>query len=128
MLEVVAAFAILALGLGLAMQAASGAMNQTRRAAEETHAALLAQTVLDSLGAVEPLEEGEYGGEFEHGYRWQAVVYPYQLPESELGELAATGIQAVQLYKVELEVQWMRGDRPARARFSTLRAMYARNN
>lgn len=123
LLEVVSALAILALGLAMAMQAAGGAMNQSRIAAEQTHAALLAQTAMDGLGAVEPLEEGDYRGEFDHGYRWHATVRPYQLPGGD--ELAELG-QSVELFQVDLEVEWQRGDRPMRSRFSTLRAMYRR--
>lgn len=126
MLEVVAAFSILALGLAMAMQAATGAMNQSRIAAEQTHAALLAQTVMDTLGAVEPLEEGDYQGEFENGYRWHASVTPYQL-EEQADELSNLG-QAIELFRVDLEVEWQRGQRPMSARFATLRAMYRRNN
>ena len=126
LLEVVAAFSILALGLAMAMQAASGAMTQSRIAAEQTHAALLAQTVMDTLGAVEPLEEGDYRGEFDDGYRWHASVTPYELQEQadDLSNLA----QAIELFRVDLEVEWQRGERPVSARFSTLRAMYRRND
>ncbi|MBD8526451.1 prepilin-type N-terminal cleavage/methylation domain-containing protein [Pseudomarimonas arenosa] len=125
LLEVVAALAVLALGLGLSMQALSGAMNQSRISAEQTHAALLAQTVLDNLGAVEPLEEGEYSGEFEHGYRWYVNVTPYLLEEEGV-DLISLG-QSVELMRVDLEIEWQRGQREMRSRFSTLRAMYRRD-
>lgn len=124
LLEVVAALAILAIGLAMAMQAASGAMNQSRVSAEQTHAALLAQTVMDGLGAYEPLEEGEYSGELDDDYRWHASVTPYELDsESDLNNLG----QSVELIRIDLAIEWQRGERPMRSQFSTLRAMYKRS-
>lgn len=125
LLEVVAAFAILALGLGLAMQAASGAMQQSRQAAEHTRAALYAQSLLDTLGVGEPLEEGEYQGEFEDGFRWQATVTPYELPAVELAVDIDPLASPTRLLRIDLVLEWPRGEQWARAEFATLRAMAA---
>ena len=43
LIEIVVAFAVLAIGLGIAMQIATGAIRNSRRAAERTDAALYAQ-------------------------------------------------------------------------------------
>jgi general secretion pathway protein I len=123
LLEVVAAFAILAIGLGLAMQAATGAMQQSRQAAEHTRAALHARSVLDTLGVGEPLEEGSYGGEFEDGYSWAAEVGPFELAEEELPIGFDPALGAVRLLRIDLLIEWERGGRSAQARFASLRAM-----
>lgn len=123
LLEIVAAFAILALGLGMAMQGLTGSMQQSRQAAEHTRAALHAQSVLDTLGAGERLEEGDYSGEFEDGYRWSAQVTPYEIAASDQPEGFDPAGAPVALLQVELVVEWERGERTAQARFSTLRAM-----
>lgn len=123
LLEVVAAFAILAIGLGLAMQAATGAMQQSRQAAEHTRAALHARSVLDTLGVGEPLEEGSYSGEFADGYSWSAEVGPYELSEEELPLGFDPALGAVRLLHIELVIEWERGERTAQARFTSLRAM-----
>lgn len=123
LLEVVAAFAILALGLGMAMQAASGAMQQSRQSAEHTRAALHARSVLDTLGVGERLEEGRYEGEFADGYRWHADVSPFELDGEELPVGYSPELSAVSLLRVDLVIEWERGRQTAEARFSTLRAM-----
>ena len=123
LLEVVAAFAVLALGLGLAMQGLSGSLQQSRQAAEHTRAALYAQSVLDTLGVGEPLEEGAYEGEFEDGYAWRAEVTPYEVPIEGLPEGIDLSLTPVELLRVDLLVTWPRGERQAEARFATLRAM-----
>jgi general secretion pathway protein I len=123
LLEVVAAFAILALGLGMAMQAASGAMQQSRQAAEHTRAALHARSVLDTLGVGERLEPGQYGGEFADGYRWRAEVAPFELGGEDLPVGFDPSFSAVSLLRVDLVIEWQRGTQTAEARFSSLRAM-----
>lgn len=123
LLEVVAAFAILALGLGLAMRAATGAMQQSQQAAEHTRAALHARSVMDTLGVGERLEEGGYGGEFRDGYRWQAEVSRFELSDEELPVGFDPAFGATELLRIDLLIEWERGGRMAQARFSTLRAM-----
>ncbi|MCK7594576.1 type IV pilus modification PilV family protein [Pseudomarimonas salicorniae] len=123
LLEVVAAFAILALGLGLAMRAATGAMQQSRQAAEHTRAALHARSILDTLGVGEPLEEGVYEGEFADGYRWVAEVGPHELAAEELPVGFDPQLGAVRLLRIDLVVEWERGQQTAQARFASLRAM-----
>lgn len=123
LLEVVAAFAILALGLGLAMQAATGAMQQSRQAAEHTRAALHAQSVLDTLGVGAPIEPGSYEGEFDDGYRWLAEVTEYQVPIESIPEGIDPLATPVVLLRVDLAVSWPRGEQTAEAHFATLKAM-----
>ena len=78
LIEVVVAFSILAVGLGIMMQIAVGAMRQARNATEFTEAALYAQSLLDSIGVGERLEEGGDSGEFGDRYRWDLDVTPYE--------------------------------------------------
>ena len=123
LLEIVAAFAILAIGLGMAMQAASGAMQQSRQSAEHTRAALHARSVMDTLGVGERLEPGQFDGEFDDGYRWRVEVTPHELGAEELPVGFDPGFAAVSLLRVELVISWQRGGQEAEARFTTLRAM-----
>lgn len=123
LLEIVAAFAILALGLGMAMRGLTGALQQSRQAAEQTRAALHAQSVMDTLGVGERLEEGEYSGEFEDGYRWTVLVTPYEWAEDSEGPDFDPALSSLQLLHVDLRIHWRRGEGEAEARFSSLRAM-----
>ena len=123
LLEVVAAFAILAIGLGLAMRAATGAMQQSRQAAEHTRAALHARSILDTLGIGEPLEEGSYAGEFDDDYSWSAEVTPFEFADGELPVGFDPTLGAVRLLRIDLVIEWERGGRLAQARYASLRAM-----
>ena len=123
LLEVVAAFAVLALGLALAMQAATGAMQQSRQAAEHPRAALHAQSVLDTLGVGAPIEEGSYDGEFDDGYSWVAEVTEYQVAMENIPEGIDPLNTPVVLLRVDLAMRWPHGEQTAEARFSTLKAM-----
>lgn len=121
LIEVVAAFSILALGLGLSMRIATGAMAQASRSAAYTQAALNAKSVLDIAGVGERLEEGMVSGEFEDGSRWELEISTYEPEDAAPPPLEA--LPPVQLYRLHLTV-WFRhqGDeRPAR--FTTLRAL-----
>jgi general secretion pathway protein I len=120
LIEIVVAFSILAVGLGIAMQIATGAMRQSRSAADYTEAALYAQSLLDNVGVGERLEEGESSGEFNDRFQWSLRSEAYEIEtESPLD----TGIAPVELYRLELLVSWQRGRNTQEARFVTLRAL-----
>lgn len=120
LIEVVVAFSLLAVGLGIMMQIAVDAMRQARDAAEFTEAALYAQSKLDALGVGERLREGGDSGRFGERYEWQLQVAPF-----EQADLAGQepGTSPVLLYRIDLEVSWERGRQTRQARFSTLRAL-----
>lgn len=120
LIEIVVAFAILALGLGIAMQIASGAMRNARHAATRTDAALYAQTLLDGVGVGERLEEGESSGDFNDQFKWRLDATKYEV-ESETP--MEPGMSPVQLYRLELVVSWETGGKEQEARFVTLRAL-----
>lgn len=124
LIEIVVSFAILALGLGIAMQIATGAMRNTRRAAERTDAALHAQSLLDTVGVGERLEEGGSSGDFDDDYRWALDVSRYEVEaDPAAGALLDPASAPVQLYRLELVVTWGRAPREQEARFVTLRAL-----
>lgn len=120
LIEIVVAFSILAVGLGIAMQIATGAMRQARSASDYTEAALYAQSLLDNVGVGERLEEGDSSGEFDDRFRWSLHTEPYEIPTDTPLE---AGIAPVELYRLELLVQWQRGRGEQEARFVTLRAL-----
>ena len=124
LLEIVLAFSIMALGLAIAMQAATHAMRQSRQAAEQTDVALYAQNLLDSVGIDERIEEGETSGEFgDSGYRWRLTIMPYEIVD-ERADLPLTNVaSSVELMELDLLVEWERGEQRREARFQTLRAM-----
>ena len=121
LIEIVAAFAIMAIGLALSMSIASGALSQVRRGTDFSVAALNAKSKLDSVGAGTRLEEGSDGGEFEDGSTWDLEISPW---ESQLESNATLTTPApVELYRLALTVRWKEGRNERQATFSTLRAL-----
>jgi general secretion pathway protein I len=123
LIEVVIALAIFAVAIGLCMQIASSALRQTRVAAEQTQAALIAQSLLDMAGVGERLVPGRDSGRLEDGYEWELEVSEYEAPLPAASGPDATLMSAVQLYRLDLTLRWPAGRRERRAQFSTLRAM-----
>lgn len=74
LIEVLIAFAILAMLLGAIYQTFSSGLNASARAERQAAAALHAQSVLAAIGADGPIGEGEATGELDGGYRWRTSV------------------------------------------------------
>lgn len=111
LIEVIVAFAILALGLTLLLGTLSGAARQVRWADETGRASLHAQSLIDTIGVGEALRPGHRDGRFEDGrYRWSLDVAPYSDPL--LPPAVTTDLGAPRLLQLSLLVQWGRGDDP----------------
>lgn len=118
LIEVMIAFALLALALTLLLGSLSGAARQVRHADYTSNAALHAQSLLAQVGVVEPLRPGRREGVFGAGtYQWQLDVSPYVDP---LLPARPPQPQAPRLLQLDLLVWW--GEGPAeRLRWRTLR-------
>jgi general secretion pathway protein I len=102
LLEILVAFIIMALALGIIMRIFSGALNNIGTADHHAHAALVAKSVLDSLGIETPLAEGELSGDDGQGYSWHALVSRYVDPNVVLDDQS----NPVVLYQIVLDVSW----------------------
>lgn len=122
LIEIVVAFTILALGLGITMSIATGAMRNARVAAQRTEAALYAKSLLDSAGVGERLEEGQQSGEFGDDYRWTLEVARQEV-EVDGPTAVDPAMSPVQLYRLDLRVEWGEGRTEQAAHFVTLRAL-----
>src|SRR5690606_40004625 len=107
LIEVIVAFALLALGLTLLLGTLSGSTRQVRWSADAGRATLHAQSLLDTVGISEPLQLGRRTGDFDDGrYRWSLSVTPWQDPA--LANLPqASG--DLPLYELDMAVQWGAG-------------------
>jgi len=113
LIEVVVAFAVLALALTLLLGTLSGAARQVRVSADAGRAALYARSLLDQTGIGEPLETGRRNGEFENGrYRWTLEVAPYADPSKPPDGMFQPGMP--RLLRLALTVEW--GDAGPRQR------------
>ena len=121
LIEVIVAFALLALALTLLLGTLSGAARQVGWAGDAGRAALHAQSLLDQQGIGEPIQPGERTGEFDDGrYRWTLGVTPWTDPA-----LPPAGPQPVarhnRLYRLHLAVVWGDGGPRQRLDLQTLR-------
>lgn len=81
LLEVLVAFAILAVAATVLMNVFSQGTRQAALAADYGRAAELAESKLAALGIEIPLEPGEQRGQFADGFAWTASVQPYEEPD-----------------------------------------------
>lgn len=150
LIEMVAAFLVFAIGIGVLMQILATSMHSARQSSQYTMAALWAESKLDTVGVGVPIEAGRSSGRFDDNYSWEldieqvdpaSVAMPQQQAAMAAGNKTATaknaqtpvanaglggGIQVspFDLYQVDLTVIWGRGfgARPHTAHFGTLRA------
>jgi general secretion pathway protein I len=104
LIEVIVAFALLAAALTLLLGTLSGATRQVRWSGDAGRAALHAQSLLDTVGIIEPLKTGERQGDFDDGrYRWSLRISPWEDPAlaNRLREPAGPV-----LYELDLDVRW----------------------
>jgi len=128
LLEVMLAFTILAVAMGLLLGMLSRGLGQVRKAQDETEATLYAQSLLDQVGVVEPVQAGQQTGEFGNGrYRYRLDTREIEDP-SPAPDLpptvvdAATAINAPKVYRIALAVSWGSAEAPRELTFVTLRA------
>lgn len=117
LLEVLIAFAILAVAMGAILQSFSQGLRVMTVAERHVAATLLARTKLAEVGTTIPLEDGEFGGFFESDletpYEWRIVIEPFEGEEGAEAELAG-----LRIFQVAVEVGW---DERFPARLVTLR-------
>ena len=124
LIEVIVAFALLALALTLLLGTLSGATRQVRWSGDAGRAALHAQSLLDQVGVGERLQAGQSAGEFDDGrYRWTLLVAPWTDPA--LLPAATIDPAAARLYGVTLSVQWGDGRPGEQLQLRTLRLVAA---
>jgi len=85
LLEILVAFSILALSLGVLLEIFSTALRGVALSEHYTQAALLAESRLADLGADIALESGSFSSGEEEGYRWEVSVSPYAGGDLEAG-------------------------------------------
>jgi general secretion pathway protein I len=118
-LEVLVAFAVLALVLGVLFRIFSGGLNVARLTEQYGRATLLAESKLSEVGVEEPLREGQSSGAFEstEDYHWQLTVSPYvwSQPGTSSDNLS------VHPYEVTVEVLWGEEEQSRSISLTTLR-------
>jgi len=102
LLEILIAFSILALALGILLNIFSSGANNAAVAEEYTAAVQIAETLLAQTGVETELQAGQTSGQEDEKYRWLVTVTPFS-PAIEKLNLQAI---PVTLFKVSVSVNW----------------------
>jgi len=122
LIEVIVAFAVLALGLTILLGILSGATQQVRWANDAGRAALHAESLIAQAGVGAPLAPGHTEGDFENGrYRWTLDVEPWRDPTAVETSPQPVDPGAPQMYSLDLQVQWGDGRPRDRLHLQSLR-------
>jgi len=114
LVEVIAAFAILALAFSVLLAVISDGLRRSAQAEIEAEAASLAQALLAQAGTEAALQPGERAGEPGNGLRWRLRMEPY-------GDAGDTRQRPVAAYHVTAEVFWRDGLQERSLALTTLR-------
>ncbi len=122
LIEVIVAFALLALGLSLLLGTLSGAARQVRWSGDAGRAALHAQSLLDQVGVGEPLQPGQSEGDIDGGrYHWALSVSPW-VDASAAASNQPRSLQGPRMLELVMTMQWGDGGPRQRLQLRTLRA------
>lgn len=115
LLEVLIAFAVLALTMAAVLRIFSGGLRSIERADRYGTAALLATSVLAATGREEPFAAGDTAGDFGNGYHWHRRIEEYR------EEVLTTEEKTLIPYAVTVIVSWDDATSEQGVRLSTLR-------
>lgn len=131
LLEVMLAFVILAVSMGMLLGMLSRGLGQVRTSQDESEAALHAQSLFDQIGVIEPVQPGERVGEFGNGryrYRLETTEIEDPSPAPALPPTIVdpgTAINPPKVYRIALAVSWGPPEAARQLRFTTLRVRSA---
>jgi len=109
LLEILIAFSILALSLGILLKIFSAGVNTAVVAEEYTAAVQIAEGLMAKTGVETPLQTGQEAGLENDKFHWRVVVSPFEFNPENTDVTAITAI----LFKVKVTVSW--GDDNTRA-------------
>ena len=109
MLEVLVAFSILAISLGILLKIFSSGINTAMIAEEYTVATQIAESLMAKTGIEEPLVVGESSGTEVEKYDWRVTVENISNPASD-----EENDDAAELLAVQVIVEWGDDDRSRR--------------
>ena len=129
LLEVMLAFVIFALSFATVLEIMAGSMRSVGRVSEDTEVALLAQSLMDLVGTEIPIEEGEYSGTGMDRYQWEMGISLYdsggQTSDEGMSTQELADLSGIELYRVDLYVDWEVGRRQRELHFSTIHSILA---
>ncbi len=123
LLEILVAFTILALAVGILMQIFSRGVNGATLADRYARATMYAESKLATVGIEEALKETVLNGKFDDDFSWDMAVRVYQDPiPKEPSVIDFEKLMPTQLYEIELNVKFTADDHRERVvNLTTLR-------
>ena len=125
LLEVMLAFVVFALSFATVLEIMAGSMRSVRRASDDTEVALFAQSIIDLVGTEIPIEEGEFNGTGMDRYQWRLGIYLYASSSEDVHTLELADMSGIELYRVDLDIDWQSGQKRRDLHFSTIRSILA---
>jgi general secretion pathway protein I len=119
LIEVLVAFAILAIALGVLLNIFSSGLRNASLSDAYSRAILHAESLLAQTGAGTPISPGEEGESLDEKYHWRRVVQAYPW---DSGDLKGAGPQVLP-YKVTVEVFWEEGRKRRSVSLTSLRLL-----
>ncbi|WP_296903040.1 type II secretion system protein [Polaromonas sp.] len=116
LIEVLVAFVVLSLAMGVIMQIFSGGMRNARRAEGYSRAVFLAESRLAAVGLEQPLVPGEVSGQLSSDLRWRVTINPF-----DDGGVSDQFVIPVRLYEVRVTVSWNEDGRQRLVELGSLR-------
>jgi general secretion pathway protein I len=120
LIEMLGAFVVFAIGFAVMMDITSSSLRNARRAADQTEAALWAQSLIDAAGVDAKLAPGGSSGTFDRKYRWDMQVSEWE-PPADAARFEGTA--PLELYRIELVVHWGPRENERSSKFVTVRAI-----
>lgn len=117
LLEILIAFSILALSLGILLNIFSGGLRRAMISEEYQQAVAIAQSKLDAAGEEEILQDGEIQGSIDDKFYWRVNVQTIIFEEEGMSPDKIN----VTPYKVTVVVDWLAGENNRQVELTTLK-------
>ena len=114
LLEVLVAFAILSMSLGVLYQAFSNSLRNVAASGDYSRAMIIAEARLAEAMADVPINEGSDQGEVDDRYQWKLTVQRYEYDDEGITSQFTP-------YQVQVVVTWQDGRHSREYELSTLR-------
>lgn len=114
LLEVLVAFAILSMSLGILYQAFSNSLRNVGASGDYSRAMIIAEARLAEAMAQVPVNEGSDQGEVDDRYQWKVTVQRYEYEGEEI-------VSRFTPYQVQVVVSWQDGKHTREYQLTTLR-------
>ena len=102
LLEILIAFSILALSLGILLKIFSAGVNTAVVAEDYTAAVQIAESLMAKTGVETPLQANQASGMENEKYHWLVEVSPFEFNPENVDPTALTAV----LFKVKVTVSW----------------------